>query len=335
MLFSGIDLHKRSLVIHTLDADGATMREAELRSDRAAVMAYFGTLTGPHRAVVECVQSWYWLRDLLAPRGVDLRLAHAKYVKAISYAKVKTDRVDARMLAQLLRAGLIPEAHMIGAEHREPRDLLRSRLQLVTRAVRCQHAVGSLLEKYNVRTPDELAELARMQAALQDEPRVLIRSHVRRVEEVLKGRLLPTPEVQRLVWVPGIGKLGAYTLVLEVDDIHRFASVRHFHSYCRLVPGADNSAGKTRHKRSRDGNRYLKLVFHTAAIRAAQYHPAIRQEYRRLARRKGKIVARALIAKELASIVYWVLRKQEAFNGKFRGHVLTPKPPRWPRLASP
>ena len=335
MLFSGIDLHKRSLVIHTLDADGTTTREAELRSDRAAVMAYFGTLAGPHRAVVECVQSWYWLRDLLAPAGVDLRLAHAKYVKAISYAKVKTDRVDARMLAQLLRVGLIPEAHMIGAEHRETRDLLRSRLQFVTRAVRCQHAVGSLLEKYNVAAPAELPELARLQATLQHEQRTLLRTQIKRVEATLKERLLPTPDVQRLVWVPGIGKLGAYALVLEIDDVQRFPTVRHFHSYCRLVPGADNSAGKTRHKRSRDGNRYLKLVFHTAAIRAAQYHPEIRQEYRRLARRKGKIVARALIAKELASIVYWVLRKQEAFNGRFRGHVLTPKPAVWPRLASP
>ena len=224
---------------------------------------------------------------------------------------------------------------MIGAEHRETRDLLRSRLQLVTRAVRCQHAVGSLLEKYNVSTPAELPELARLQATLQDEQRTLLRTHIKRVEATLKQRLLPTPDVQRLVWVPGIGKLGAYTLVLEIDDVGRFPTVRHFHSYCRLVPGADNSAGKVRHKRSRDGNRYLKLVFHTAAIRAAQYHPEIRQEYRRLARRKGKIVARALIAKELASIVYWVLRKQEAFNGRFRGHVLTPKPARWPRLASP
>jgi len=49
MLFSGIDLHKRSLVIHTLDAEGVTTREAELRSDRAAVMAYVATLAGPHR----------------------------------------------------------------------------------------------------------------------------------------------------------------------------------------------------------------------------------------------------------------------------------------------
>ena len=72
MLYSGIDLHKRSLVIHTLDADGPTTREAQLTSDRAAVVAYFATLNGAHRAVVECVQSWYWLRDLLAPSGVDL-----------------------------------------------------------------------------------------------------------------------------------------------------------------------------------------------------------------------------------------------------------------------
>jgi transposase len=201
--------------------------------------------------------------------------------------------------------------------------------------VRCQHAVGSLLEKYNVATPRELPELARPRPRLQDEQRALIRTHIKRVEATLKRRLLPTPDVQRLVWVPGIGKLGAYALVLEIDDVQRFPTVRHFHSYCRLVPGADDSAGKTRHKRSRDGNRYLKQVFHTAAIRAAQYHPEIRQEYRRLARRKGKLVARALIAKELATIVYFVLRKQEAFNGRFRGHVLTPKPGVRPRLASP
>jgi transposase len=111
---------------------------------------------------------------------------------------------------------------MIGAEHRETRDLLRSRLQLVTRAVRCQHAVGSLLEKYNVSTPTELPELARLQAGLQGEQRALLRTHIKRVEATLKQRLLPTPDVQRLVWVLGVGKLGAHTLVLEIDDVGRF-----------------------------------------------------------------------------------------------------------------
>jgi hypothetical protein len=66
------------------------------------------------------------VRDLLVPQGIDLRLAHAKYLKAISYAKVKTDAVDAATMAQLLRVQLIPEAHMIREGTREVRDLLRA-----------------------------------------------------------------------------------------------------------------------------------------------------------------------------------------------------------------
>jgi transposase len=91
MLFSGIDLHKRSIAIHTLDAEGTVLRAATLPAQHRALMGYFGTLPGPHRAVVECTGMWYWVRDLLVPQGIDLRLGHAKYLKAISYAKVKTD----------------------------------------------------------------------------------------------------------------------------------------------------------------------------------------------------------------------------------------------------
>lgn len=60
MLYSGIDLHKRSMVIHTVAEDGRAVREAELATTRPALTAYFATLSGPHRAVVECLGSWYW-----------------------------------------------------------------------------------------------------------------------------------------------------------------------------------------------------------------------------------------------------------------------------------
>ena len=70
---------------------------------------------------------------------------------------------------------------MIGAEHRETRDVLQSSLQLMMRAVRRNHAVGSLLERYNVTTVTAaLPELAQLQATLQAEPRALIRSHIKR-----------------------------------------------------------------------------------------------------------------------------------------------------------
>ena len=336
MLYSGIDLHKRTVAIHTVDAARTVVRTADLPTNRTAVSAYFATLDGPHRAVCECTSMWYWLRDLLVAQGIDLRLAHAKYLKAISYAKVKTDAVDAATMAQLLRVELIPEAHMIREGQREVRDLLRARLLMVSRAVRCQRAIGELLEKYNVATPTALPELPRLQAELQAAQRALIKSHIQRLDHELRDRVLATPDAQRLVWVPGVGRIVAYTLLLEIDDIHRFPSVRHFHSYCRLVPGSQDSGGKTRHKRSRDGNRYLKLAFHHAAIRAIQYFPEVKVEFQRWQRRKGNAIARALVAKELATIVYAMLSKGEPFNKQFHGRpVTTTKRCTWPRLANP
>ena len=116
MLHSGIDLHTNDWVIGTLDSAGTRVEERRLRTHRAAVATYFRSLPGPHRAVVESTASWYWLADLLREEGVELTLAHSKLVKAIAYAKGKTDAVDAHTLAQLLRVDLIPPAHMISPE---------------------------------------------------------------------------------------------------------------------------------------------------------------------------------------------------------------------------
>ena len=336
MLHSGIDLHKRTVVISTVDPEGHAVRDVELPTTRARIQSYFASLPGPHRAVVESTSNWYWLSDLLLAGGIDLGLGHSKYIKAISYAKVKTDAVDAATLAQLLRSDLIPEAHMISPEWREARDLLRARLQVVGQQVRCKNTVEGLLAQYNVSSLDALPPLVQLRTSLLDEQMQLLSSQAKRLEQELHPLLIPTDDVQRLLWVPGIGKLVAFTIILEVDGIERFPSARDFVSYCRLVPGAGNSGGKSRHKRTKDGNRYLKIAFSHAAVRAIQYYPEIKTYYQRLARRKPPVVARALVAKELARIVYFMLRKQEAFNGTFKGKPLSrTKQPKWPRLGSP
>ncbi len=95
--------------------------------------------------------------------------------------------------------------------------------------------------------------------------------------------------------------LGAMGIRLEVDDVHRFPSVRQFFSYCRVVPGADNSGGRRRHKCSKEGNRYLKLTFSHAAVRAIQNYPTIRSFYQRQSRKKNRFIARAIVAKEAVS----------------------------------
>lgn len=339
MLHSGIDLHKRTVVISTVDADGCRIRDAQLPTRREAITRYFACLDGgpgEQRAVVESTSTWYWLRDLLAGHGVDLRLAHSKHVKAISYAKVKTDAVDAATLAQLLRSDLVPEAHMVSAEWRKARDLLRARLQLVRQQVRIKNTVTGLLAQYNVAAPAALPPLVQLRVRLLQEQLTLLGEQAKQLAAELNPVLIPNADVQRLLWIPGIGRVVAFTIYLEVDGIARFPSARDFVSYCRLVPGAGNSGGRTRHKRTKDGNRYLKLAFSHAAVRAIQSCPEGRSFYRTLCRRKPPVVARAVVAKELARIAYYVLAKQEDFNGTCKGKPLSrTKQPQWPRLASP
>lgn len=336
MLHSGIDLHKRTLVINTTTADGATVDQAKVSCDRLSVLSYFRRHPGPHRAVVEATGSWYWLADLLQPAGIDLVLAHAKYLKAIAYAKVKTDAVDARTLANLLRTDLIPQAHMISAERRPLRDLMRGRLLLVEKRTSARNSVQRLLEKYNVTAVTDLPALAQVHAQCFQELDQLLTRQIRRLEHELVPQLVPDPDVQRLLWVPGIGKVNAFTILLEVDGVSRFDSDRKFFSYCRLVPGANDTGGKQRHRASRDGNRYLKIAFSHAAVRAMQYFPEIRSWAQKKTRRKNKHIARALVAKELARIVYHVLSSGEPYNGKFKGITLErTKRLKWPRRASP
>lgn len=336
MFYSGIDQHKASSVITTLTADGQRLAQATVPNERAVLRAYFAQFPGPHKAVVESTGRWYWLRDLLVPAGVELELAHAKLLKAIAYAKVKTDAVDADTLAQLLRVGLIPHAHMIGDALRGPRDVLRARLELVTRRVRCEHSVGAMLEKFNVPEVAQLPPLYQLQAKLQTAQADLLDAQVKELEQAIQSELLADAAVQRLLWIPGIGRLMALTLYLEIDDIQRFPTVKHFWSYCRLVPGADDSGGRHRHKTSRDGNRYLKMAFSHATIRAVQYFPEVRQWFQRWKRKKPVRVARALVAKELAQSVYIVLKEGVDFNHQFKGTPLTKrKQASWPRRASP
>ena len=337
MFYSGIDQHKRDSYITTYGPDGVIVNQERIPNTRLRFERYFAQFAGPHQAVVESTGSWYWLADLLVECEVTLRLAHATRLKAISAAKVKIDQIDSDVLALLLRADLIPDAHMIAPAQRGPRDLMRTRLRLVEKSVSAQNSVARLLEKFNVGTVAELSEPYQLQAACHTAQLALLADQITALERALHPHLLPNDDVQRLLWIPGIGKVNASTLYTEIDGVPRFPSAKQFLSYCRLVPGADNSAGRTRHRAgSKHGNRYLKLAFSHAGVRAVQYYPEIRAFYKAKARKKPERIARALVALELARIVYQMLREQEDFNGRFKNRPLSRlKHAQWPRRASP
>jgi len=287
MWYSGIDQHKAFCLITTYGPEGPRVKPARVACTPLALQQYFAEFPGPHQAVVESTGGWYWLADALAALGVELVLAHATRVKAIAAAKVKTDKVDSDTLALLLRAGLMPRAHLIRPDARDPRDLMRTRLRLVEKVVSAQNSIDRLLEKFNRESVADLDELYQLQAACHAAQIHRFQEQISTLERALYSYLIPTADVQRLLWVPGLGKVTAFTIYTEIDDISRFPAERQFFSYCRLVPGAKNSASHTRPRSgSKAGNRYLKLAFRHAGIRAAQYYPESRAFFQAQARKK-------------------------------------------------
>ena len=336
MYYTGIDLHKFSSYLTTVDSSGAIVKQENLKNVAHNFVQYFTSIPGEHQTTVESTMTWYWLNDLLTALNIPLVLAHAKYVKAIAYAKVKTDKVDSHILAQLLRMNYIPAAYKISNDNRLLRDALRARLKLVQRHTSVTNSMHLLLAKYNYDSPTQLTGIPEFQYQQLSEVEVLLDEQMLDLEKQLYPYLIPNDDIQRLLWIPGIGKMNAFTILLEVDDINRFPDVKNFFSYCRLVPSARNSGGKSKQRSSKDGNKYLKVAFCDAAVHAVQYYPIIRKYHSSLLRKKNKQIAKTIIAKEIAEIVYHVLKNKASFNNKFKGTELEHKKSlQWPRITSP
>jgi len=336
MYYTGIDLHKLTSYLTTVDSSGNMVKQQNIKNVDYNFVQYFDSIPGNHKTTVESTMTWYWLNDLLTSLKIPLVLAHAKYVKAIAYAKVKTDKVDSHTLAQLLRMDYIPEAHKISNKNRIFRDALRARLKIVQRHTSVSNSMHLLLAKYNFDSPNQLSGISKYQFDQLSEVESLLKEQIIDLKKQLYPSLIPNDDIQRLLWIPGIGKINAFNILLEVDDINRFPDVKNFFSYCRLTPSARNSAGKSKQRCSKDGNKYLKVVFSDAAVHAIQYYPVIRKYNNSLMRKKNKQITKTIIAKEIAKIVYHVLKKKEIFNNKFKGRDLEhTKSLQWPRVVSP
>lgn len=336
MYYTGIDLHKFTSYLTTVDSSGKIIKEADIKNVDHNFIQYFSDLGNENITTVESTMTWYWLNDLLTSLNIPLVLAHAKYVKAIAYAKVKTDKVDAHTLAQLLRMDYIPAAHKISNDKRILRDALRARIKIVQRHTSVTNSMQLLLAKYNFDSPEQLSGIPRYQYDQLSEVEELLSAQMLDLEKQLYPSLIPDDNIQRLLWIPGIGKMNAFTILLEIDDINRFPDVKNFFSYCRLVPSARNSGGKSRQRSSKDGNKYLRVAFADAATRAVQHYPVIRNYYNSKLRKKNKLVAKTILSKELARIVYFILKNQSIYDNTFKGLQLEhTKSLQWPRVTNP
>src|SRR5512139_4044561 len=123
MVHIGLDMHKKKTAVAVVDDSGEVVERRELWHDRPEEMsAYFDGFGGDGVATVEATRSWYWFVEFLEERGLEVKLAHPLKVRLIAEARVKTDRIDAGILAQLERSRFLPESYIPPREVRDNRE---------------------------------------------------------------------------------------------------------------------------------------------------------------------------------------------------------------------
>jgi transposase len=331
MYYTGIDLHKKTSFITTIDADGKIVIRANVQNVEDAILAYFSTLDKKSKIVIESMSSWYWLYDLLSGQGFEVVISNPVKTKAIASAKIKNDKIDSHMLAQLLRADLISTVHVSSLETRKLKELLRHRSRLVRDATRMKNRIHMLLMKNNFRSPfSDLFGVKGLsyikEIDLPDYHRQQVETYLLLYEKLQKQIKPLTKRVralakedhtaQLLMTIPGIGPITAMFIVAEVDDISRFRSYRNLASYAGLVPCLDASAGKEKRGRiTKQGSRYLRTAMVEAAQAAARMQNCrLRVFFRRRIVKAGYQKATVATAHKILQYVFYVWKNQTPYK---------------------
>ncbi len=322
----GVDLHRRRSQIAIIDQEGELTLSRRIPTGRETIIQLLGDPEGTHVAL-EATYGWEWLAELLEDAGFDVHLAHPLRTRAIAAARVKTDAVDAKTLAHLLRAGLLPEAYIAPPELRDLRDLLRHRVTLVHLRTSIKNRVHALLARQGILPEhsdlfgtagrDYLSTLP-----LPDGPRrrldsllALIGDFDREITDTtseIDQRAKADERVRLLCQIRGIGRYTAMLIIAEIGEIKRFPTAKHLCQWAGLTPTVRSSDGKARLGHiSRQGSTILRW----ALTEAAQHTPSgggpLRAQYERIAKRRGSKIAKVAIARQILTLCYYGLRDGE------------------------
>lgn len=327
--YCGIDLHQQFSTVCVLNQGGEVIEEKKLMHRGGELKEYFARKKRMS-CVFEPMDRWGWLSDYLEECGHEVHMANPYKVKLIAESRAKTDRVDARILAELLRLGYLPESYVASVEIRDKRSYLRYRIRLVQMRTRFKNQIHRLLRLEGVESP-EVTDLfgKRGRDWLENE------CSLRPVHKMIKNETLHLMDqvgtysqkidrelkksadgvVERLMTIPGIGVLFANVIIAEAGDIRRFASPKHFAGYTGLVCSQRSSGGRQCFgKITKQGNRILRWVFVEAAQRAKMTDPNLRSFFDRIASKKGNGRGTVALARKLAEITWHVLVREEDYD---------------------
>ena len=322
----GMDLHRRRSVLVRMTADGRKLETVRIGNSPVALRAVLARCGSRPLVVLEATYGWYWAADVLEGAGAEVHLAHPLGVKAFAYRRVKNDERDAADLADLLRAGLLPEAWIAPAPVRAVREVTRYRHKLVGQRTSCKDQVHAVLAKCGI--PVTHSDIFGRGGGLWLDQLVLPQPYAAKVASlraliaVLDGQaaalgaeaaamLAGDKGYEALRELPGIGPVLAAVICAEIGDVTRFRKPAQLCSWAGLTPRHyESDLTVIRGHVSKQGSRLLRW----ALCEAIQHQPASarpQQAREAIIARRGKEarnIAKTAAARVLLTQVFYALR---------------------------
>jgi transposase len=334
MRYIGLDCHKKFDHATMIDTGTGEVKSKRLAHTAEEFEEFIGNKVDT-KVVIESCRNWSLTYELVKDFVEDVILAHPLKVKAIASAKIKTDAIDSRTLAELLMANLIPQAHLRKSDNRVRQKVVRHRAFLVALRTRVKCRIHSLVDSQllsaevlqakpiNLFSKKGMRWLGSLKWPREEERRMiesclrllaLIGDEISATNEMVDQIYRQDKDAQLLATIPGIGVTLAVLISTEIDGVGRFGSPSKLCSYAGLVPSTHSSGGKTYHGRiTLEGNRWLRWGLIEALVPASYADIEIRERLNALRKIKSANVAKTVMARWLLKIVYHVLKERRPY----------------------
>lgn len=335
----GMDLHKRESQLCILTDEGE-VQEIRIVTSRARLTAVLGPRPRA-RVLLEASTESEWVAQHLESLGHEVIVADPNFAPmyATRTRRVKTDRRDARALAEACRLGAYRPAHRLSAPQRHIRAELMVRDALVRTRTRWIAVLKARVRATGERVPSGMAEHTSAKLATLALPPLVqaelaplvallgpLNAAIAAADQRLTTLAATDPVVARLTTVPGIGPVTAAAFVATLDDVRRFASAHQVEAFLGLTPTEYSSGEQQRRGRiSKTGNARMRWLLVEAAWRLLRMpNPAVaplRAWAERIATRRSRSIAAVAMARRLAGILYAMWRDGAEYRGAPQTHA--------------
>ena len=333
--YAGIDVSLECSSICVVDADGKIVREDKVASEPAALSGWFAQLgVAIERIGLEAGPLSQWLYAAMRETGLAMELLETRHVRdAFKAMPVKSDRNDARGIAQLMRLGWFRPVHCKSIAAQETRAILTARTLVQSKLRDVENSLRGMLRGFGLKvgptTPRRFAgrikELVSGHATLEMIAKSLLAAHAVLLgefvsfEKRVRAMARCDANARLLMSTPAVGPIVALTYASAIDDPRRFKSSKRVGAHFGLTPKKYQS-GETDYsgRISKIGDATVRTVLYEAAhiilIKPIKGATALKSWAMRIARRSGMKKAKVALARRLAVILHRMLANGTAFN---------------------